>query len=76
MKADAKSSVSLVPSLSLTLSVSLQDGGPPPSLAAFSPSDPSVVVYTGYGVEKELSFYSLVKKQVPQSHPYSTFDQN
>uniref|UniRef100_A0A3Q3MJ41 WD repeat domain 90 n=1 Tax=Labrus bergylta TaxID=56723 RepID=A0A3Q3MJ41_9LABR len=37
---------------------------PPPSLAAFCPTDPSLVVYTGYGVEKELSFYSLAKKQI------------
>ncbi|XP_036389825.1 WD repeat-containing protein 90 [Megalops cyprinoides] len=36
----------------------------PPSLAAFYPSDPGIVVYTGYGVEKEMSFYSLSKKQV------------
>ncbi|XP_072312187.1 WD repeat-containing protein 90 [Eucyclogobius newberryi] len=40
------------------------DGSPAPSLAAFCPSDPSVVVYTGYGVEKELSFYSLTTKQM------------
>ncbi|XP_022046552.2 WD repeat-containing protein 90 isoform X1 [Acanthochromis polyacanthus] len=36
----------------------------PPSLAAFCPADCSLVVYTGYGVEKELSFYSLTKKQI------------
>ncbi|XP_041672355.1 WD repeat-containing protein 90 isoform X2 [Cheilinus undulatus] len=42
----------------------LGDDNPPPSLAAFCPTDPSLVVYTGYGVEKELSFYSLGKKQV------------
>ncbi|KAF3704531.1 WD repeat-containing protein 90 [Channa argus] len=42
-----------------------QDDSPPPSLAAFCPTDPDLVVYTGYGVEKELSFYSLTKKQVP-----------
>uniref|UniRef100_A0A8C5G7Y0 WDR90 4th beta-propeller domain-containing protein n=1 Tax=Gouania willdenowi TaxID=441366 RepID=A0A8C5G7Y0_GOUWI len=36
----------------------------PPSLAAFCPSDHSLVIYTGYAAEKELSFYSLVKKQV------------
>ncbi|KAM6898195.1 WD repeat-containing protein 90 [Lycodopsis pacificus] len=40
------------------------DERPPPSLAAFCPADPSLVVYTGYGVEKELSFYSLTKKQI------------
>lgn len=40
------------------------DDSPPPSLAAFCPADPGLVVYTGYGVEKELSFYSLAKKQI------------
>nr|XP_046233487.1 WD repeat-containing protein 90 isoform X2 [Scatophagus argus] len=40
------------------------DDSPPPSLAAFCPADPGVVVYTGYGVEKELSFYNLAKKQI------------
>uniref|UniRef100_A0A3B4T9G9 WD repeat domain 90 n=1 Tax=Seriola dumerili TaxID=41447 RepID=A0A3B4T9G9_SERDU len=40
------------------------DDSPPPSLAAFCPADPGMVVYTGYGVEKELSFYSLTKKQI------------
>ncbi|XP_070846624.1 WD repeat-containing protein 90 [Chaetodon trifascialis] len=40
------------------------DDSPPPSLAAFCPADPSLVVYTGYGVERELSFYSLAKKQI------------
>ncbi|XP_067101587.1 WD repeat-containing protein 90 [Osmerus mordax] len=36
----------------------------PPSLAVFSPADPGLIIYTGFGVEKELSFYSLSKKQV------------
>ncbi|KAL0984331.1 hypothetical protein UPYG_G00140070 [Umbra pygmaea] len=36
----------------------------PTSLAAFSPTDPGMVVYTGYGVDRELCFYSLAKKQV------------
>ncbi|XP_066539496.1 WD repeat-containing protein 90 [Hoplias malabaricus] len=36
----------------------------PPSLAAFSPSERGVVVYTGYAAEKELTFYCLKKKQV------------
>ncbi|ROI16431.1 WD repeat-containing protein 90 [Anabarilius grahami] len=36
----------------------------PPSLAAFSPSERGVVVYTGYAVEKEIIFYCLYKKQV------------
>ncbi|KAJ3615377.1 hypothetical protein NHX12_017349, partial [Muraenolepis orangiensis] len=37
---------------------------PPPSLAAFCPTDPGLVVYTGYGVEKEISFYSLARKRL------------
>ncbi|XP_054624683.1 WD repeat-containing protein 90 isoform X2 [Dunckerocampus dactyliophorus] len=41
-----------------------QDDSPPPSLACFCPTDPSLVIYTAYGVEKELSFYSLSKKRV------------
>ncbi|KAJ3615379.1 hypothetical protein NHX12_017351 [Muraenolepis orangiensis] len=44
--------------------VAKQDGeDPPPSLAAFCPTDPGLVVYTGYGVEKEISFYSLARKR-------------
>ncbi|KAF6734778.1 WD repeat-containing protein 90 [Oryzias melastigma] len=41
-----------------------QDDSLPPSIAAFSPEDHSLVVYTGYGAEKELLFYSLSKKQI------------
>ncbi|KAG2456181.1 MIRO2 GTPase, partial [Polypterus senegalus] len=37
----------------------------PPSLAFFSPSDPGVLLYVGYGMEKEITFYSLHEKQVP-----------
>ncbi|XP_030257051.1 WD repeat-containing protein 90 [Sparus aurata] len=40
------------------------DDSPPPSLAAFCPADPGLIVYSGYGVEKELCFYSLAKKQI------------
>uniref|UniRef100_A0A3B1KC02 WDR90 4th beta-propeller domain-containing protein n=1 Tax=Astyanax mexicanus TaxID=7994 RepID=A0A3B1KC02_ASTMX len=36
----------------------------PPSLAAFSPTERGVVVYTGYSTERELTFYCLKKKQV------------
>ncbi|TSL82524.1 WD repeat-containing protein 90 [Bagarius yarrelli] len=36
----------------------------PPSLAAFSPTERGVVVYTGYAAQKELTFYCLKKKQV------------
>ncbi|XP_051927362.1 WD repeat-containing protein 90 [Hippocampus zosterae] len=41
-----------------------QDDRPPPSLAAFCPTDPSLLIYTGYGIEKELIFYSLSKKRI------------
>ncbi|CAN9508568.1 unnamed protein product [Ophioblennius macclurei] len=37
---------------------------PPPSMAAFCPDDHGLIVYTGYGLERELSFYSLNKKQI------------
>ncbi|XP_023663948.2 WD repeat-containing protein 90 isoform X2 [Paramormyrops kingsleyae] len=37
---------------------------PPPSLGAFCPQKSSIVLYTGYGVERELIFYSLSKKQI------------
>ncbi|KPP58808.1 hypothetical protein Z043_123333, partial [Scleropages formosus] len=40
-----------------------EPGSLPPSLGAFCPCDPGVVLYTGYGAEMELSFYSLSKKQ-------------
>ena len=36
----------------------------PPSLARFSPSDPDIVVYTGYGLEKCVQFYSISQKTV------------
>ncbi|XP_060777132.1 WD repeat-containing protein 90 isoform X2 [Neoarius graeffei] len=36
----------------------------PPSLAAFSPTERGIVVYTGYAAQKELTFYCLKKKQV------------
>ncbi|XP_075422310.1 WD repeat-containing protein 90 isoform X3 [Ascaphus truei] len=44
-----------------------------PSLAAFSPWEPGTVVYTGFGVEKEVLFYSLVQKQVLRRIPLSHF---
>ncbi|KAM9816951.1 WD repeat-containing protein 90 [Neosynchiropus ocellatus] len=50
--------------LSLPAPTYLEDDSPPPSLAAFCPADPSLVVYTGYGVEKEMCFYSLVRKRI------------
>ncbi|KAL2078258.1 hypothetical protein ACEWY4_025943 [Coilia grayii] len=36
----------------------------PPSLAAFSPCERGILVYTGYGVTKDITFYCLNKKQV------------
>ncbi|XP_016518793.1 WD repeat-containing protein 90 isoform X1 [Poecilia formosa] len=44
--------------------VRLLEDSLPPSLAAFYPADPSLLLYTGFGLEKELSFYSLTKKQI------------
>ncbi|XP_075890586.1 WD repeat-containing protein 90 [Nelusetta ayraudi] len=41
-----------------------EDDSLPPSLAVFSHADPSLIIYTGFGVEKEIYFYSLVKKQI------------
>ncbi|XP_059835285.1 WD repeat-containing protein 90 isoform X3 [Hypanus sabinus] len=35
----------------------------PPSLAAFSPSQSGIVVYTGFGVKPQIILYSLHKKQ-------------
>uniref|UniRef100_A0A3Q3IDR4 WD repeat domain 90 n=1 Tax=Monopterus albus TaxID=43700 RepID=A0A3Q3IDR4_MONAL len=59
----------------LTLPAPAYFGVPPPlSLAAFCPADPGLLVYTGYGVEKELCFYSLRKKQVPKLSPVALPD--
>ena len=38
----------------------------PPSLAQFSPADPDIIVYTGYGMQKVVQFYSLSQKKVRQ----------
>ncbi|NXY82190.1 WDR90 protein, partial [Alcedo cyanopectus] len=44
----------------------------PPSLAAFCPWKPGILVYVGFGMQKEALFYSLHKKQVVEkiSLPY------
>ncbi|BFZ03507.1 hypothetical protein BsWGS_06545 [Bradybaena similaris] len=39
----------------------------PPTLARFSPDDPDTVVYTGYGMEKLVQFYSLTQRKVVRS---------
>ena len=36
----------------------------PPSLARFSPVDSDIIVYTGYGMKKQLLYYSLSRKKV------------
>jgi WD40 repeat protein len=36
----------------------------PPSLVRFSPRDPDTLLYTGYGLERCLQFYSLSQKTV------------
>ena len=40
----------------------------PPSLARFSPSDPDTVLYTGYGLEKCVQFYSISQKTVLRTY--------
>ena len=39
----------------------------PPSLARFSPTDADVIVYTGYGLDKCVQFYSISRKIVFRS---------
>ncbi|XP_070579992.1 WD repeat-containing protein 90-like isoform X2 [Ptychodera flava] len=36
----------------------------PPSLARFSPSEPDIIVYAGYGMQKQIQFYSLSQRKV------------
>ncbi|XP_072042911.1 WD repeat-containing protein 90-like [Amphiura filiformis] len=36
----------------------------PPSMARFSPSDPDVIIYAGYGMQKQIQFYSISQKKV------------
>ncbi|KAJ8037449.1 WD repeat-containing protein 90 [Holothuria leucospilota] len=36
----------------------------PKSLAQFSPSDPDIIVYVGYGMQKTVNFYSILQKKV------------
>lgn len=38
----------------------------PPSLAQFSPAEPDIIMYTGYGMQKVVQFYSLSQKKVQQ----------
>uniref|UniRef100_A0A8C0G718 WD repeat-containing protein 90 n=1 Tax=Chelonoidis abingdonii TaxID=106734 RepID=A0A8C0G718_CHEAB len=45
----------------------------PPSLAAFCPWDNSTLVYVGFGMQKEILFYSLCRKQVVEKIPLSHF---
>jgi len=36
----------------------------PPSLARFSPTDPDTILYTGFGMERCVQFYSLSQKTI------------
>uniref|UniRef100_U3JPK0 WD repeat domain 90 n=1 Tax=Ficedula albicollis TaxID=59894 RepID=U3JPK0_FICAL len=45
----------------------------PPSLAAFCPWEHGVLVYVGFGLQKEALFYSLRKKQVLRKIPLPAF---
>ncbi|KXJ04842.1 WD repeat-containing protein 90 [Exaiptasia diaphana] len=36
----------------------------PPSLARFSPSDPDIVIFTGYSMQRAVQFYSLTQRKV------------
>lgn len=40
----------------------------PPSLARFSPCDPDIILYTGYGLEKCVQFYSISQKTVLRTY--------
>ncbi|XP_077482569.1 WD repeat-containing protein 90 [Stigmatopora argus] len=59
-----KSKCNLLDWLTLAAPPYGQDDSPPPSLASFHPTDPSLIIYTSYGMEKELTFYSLKKKRI------------
>lgn len=55
----------------LTLSLTLLSCPPqcqyellPPSLARFSPTDPDTILYTGFGMERCVQFYSLSQNTV------------
>uniref|UniRef100_A0A3B5QER2 WDR90 4th beta-propeller domain-containing protein n=1 Tax=Xiphophorus maculatus TaxID=8083 RepID=A0A3B5QER2_XIPMA len=63
----SKEKCDLLDWLSFPAPPSSEEESLPPSLAAFYPADPSLLLYTGYGLKKELSFYSLTKKQVSHS---------
>ncbi|KAJ7305716.1 hypothetical protein JRQ81_010082 [Phrynocephalus forsythii] len=45
----------------------------PPSLAAFCPWDTTTVAYVGFGLQKEILFYSLQQKQVIEKIPLPYF---
>uniref|UniRef100_A0A8C6VNU7 WD repeat domain 90 n=1 Tax=Naja naja TaxID=35670 RepID=A0A8C6VNU7_NAJNA len=45
----------------------------PPSLAAFCPWDKSTIAYVGFGLQKEILFYSLQQKQVIEKIPLPSF---
>ena len=36
----------------------------PPSLARFSHLDPNIIIYVGYGMQKQVLFYNMAQKKV------------
>ena len=36
----------------------------PPSLAVFSVEEPDIIIYTGYGMHKQIQFYSMSQRKV------------
>ena len=42
----------------------------PPTLARFCPTDPSLIVYSGYSINKEMLIYSLEQKLVQYMNPF------
>ncbi|XP_019395392.1 PREDICTED: WD repeat-containing protein 90 isoform X3 [Crocodylus porosus] len=69
-----KDKCELIDWLSFPAPTSLEaPGSLPPSLAAFCPWDMGTVVYVGFGLQKEVLFYSLCQKQVVEKIPLSHF---
>uniref|UniRef100_S4RMK2 WD repeat domain 90 n=1 Tax=Petromyzon marinus TaxID=7757 RepID=S4RMK2_PETMA len=57
------------PALSAGLDDTQSGRSTPPSLAVFCPGDVDTVVYAGYGLQREIVFYSLRLKQVVRKLP-------
>ncbi|XP_052262541.1 WD repeat-containing protein 90-like isoform X2 [Dreissena polymorpha] len=48
----------------------------PPSIARFSPEEPDIIVYTGYGMQKIIQFYSLAQRKVVRTLPLTHWCQS